>query len=400
MGLKIGICGVGSFGSRFIPLFKVHPLVEEVCIADPFLDRLRRQAKRFGIARTYASLDELCQSDVDAIAIFTQRWLDGPQAVKALKAGKHVYSAVPTAVTLDEVTDLVETVKTSGLIYMLGETSYYYPSTLYCRDRFAKGDFGKFVYGEGEYLHDMSHGFYEAYQHSGGDEWKRTASFPPMLYPTHSISMILSVTGTRMTHVSCMGFVDDHEDGIFRADVSLWQNNFSNETAMFRTSDGGMCRINEFRRIGLSGGSSVRMSIYGTEASYEEQTNARVWNTKNPKEMIDLSELLACKNVQISEADRKEVPEDLIEAFFMGVSAIHPIHRLPKEFLRLPNGHHGSHQFLVVDFVEACVSGKLPLNNVWAAARYCVPGIIAHESAKRGGELMEIPDFGGPPCVD
>jgi hypothetical protein len=33
---------------------------------------------------------------------------------------------------------------------------------------------------------------------------------------------------------------------------------------------------------------------------------------------------------------------------------------------------------------------------VWAAARYNLPGIIAHESALREGELLSIPDLGDP----
>lgn len=49
---------------------------------------------------------------------------------------------------------LVDAARATGLTYMLGETSYYYPSTLYCRERFRRGDFGRFVYGEAEYLHD------------------------------------------------------------------------------------------------------------------------------------------------------------------------------------------------------------------------------------------------------
>lgn len=60
---------------------------------------------------------------------------------------------------------------------------------------------------------------------------------------------------------------------------------------------------------------------------------------------------------------------------------MHPVERLPREFAGLPNGHEGSHQFLVVDFLEACVSGRIPPNNVWDSARYCAPGIVAHESA-------------------
>lgn len=397
-GLKVGVCGAGQFARSFIPLFQAHPGVRAVALAEVFPERRREQAARFGITETFASLDDLCRSDVDAIALFTQRWMHGPQAVQALRAGKHVYCAVPAAITLEEVAALVETVRTTGLTYMTGETSYYYPATLYCRERFAAGDFGRFVYGEGEYLHDMSHGFYEAYQHSGGDQWQRHAGFPPMLYPTHSTSMILSVTGARMTDVACFGFVDDHADGIFREDVNLWGNTFSNETALFRTSDGGMCRVNEFRRVGLSGGVSVRMSLYGTEGSYEEQTNARVWNTRKREEQTDLSALLTCAGVPVSDEERARTPDALLGDFHTGVSPVHPVARLPREFIGKPNGHEGSHQFLVDDFVHACLSGALPPNHVWAAARYCVPGIIAHESARRGGELLPIPDFGTPPA--
>ncbi|MDQ3700177.1 MAG: hypothetical protein M3442_04560 [Chloroflexota bacterium] len=71
--------------------------------------------------------------------------------------------------------------------------------------------------------------------------------------------------------------------------------------------------------------------------------------------------------------------------------------RLPREFAGLPNGHLGSHQFLVHDIVEACVIGKPPPNNVWQAARYCVPGLVGHQAATQGGTLLEVPDFGGAP---
>ena len=39
----------------------------------------------------------------DAVVIITQNWLHGPQAVHALRAGKHVYSAAPTGITVEEI---------------------------------------------------------------------------------------------------------------------------------------------------------------------------------------------------------------------------------------------------------------------------------------------------------
>jgi hypothetical protein len=48
-------------------------------------------------------------------------------------------------------------------------------------------------------------------------------------------------------------------------------------------------------------------------------------------------------------------------------------------------------------FVRSAACQRPPLNHVWQAARYNAPGMVAHESAKRGGELLKIPDFGLPP---
>lgn len=396
--IKVGILGTGSFARVFIPLFKVHPAVRAVSIAELLPDRRRTEATLAGITETHASLEELLASDCDAIAIFTQRWLHAAQAIAALRAGKHVYSAVPAAMNLEEMRALVETVARTGRIYMLGETSYYYPSTIFCREQWRQGRFGRFVYGEGEYMHDMSHGFYQAYQHSGGADWRRTAGVPPMLYPTHTTSMIMSVTGARLTHVSCLGQTDHSGDGVFGRGRNLWDNVFSNETALFRTSDDGMARINEFRRVGHWGGRSVRLSIFGTEGCFEEQPEGEVWVNRD-REVTPLTSLLRCAPVSTEDrATAKKQADGTQHDFHSGLAPVHPTWRLPREFDGLGSGHHGSHQFLVDDFVRACTTGALPPNHVWAAARYNVPGFIAHESAQRDGERLPVPDLGGPPA--
>jgi hypothetical protein len=90
-----------------------------------------------------------------------------------------------------------------------------------------------------------------------------TASFPPMLYATHSVSTILSVTGAQATSVTCIGLRDTEDDGIFYSNISMWKNNQSNQVALFETSDGGIMRIAELRRVGTAPlESTVRMSIF------------------------------------------------------------------------------------------------------------------------------------------
>jgi hypothetical protein len=205
-----------------------------------------------------------------------------------------------------------------------------------------------------------------------------------MYYPTHSTSMIVSVTGARATHVSCQGFVDRKDDGVYGEQANLYRNVFSNQSALFRMSDGSMARINEFRRVGHPG--TVRMTLFGTEGSFEHNFAGAVWLTKDRKAVQRLDDVLAVGGVKNAEDE------------FVGVSSVHPVQRLPRAFAGLPNGHLGSHQFLVDDFVQSCLSGRQPPNNAWMAARYCVPGLIAHESATRGGELLEVPDLGDPPA--
>ena len=326
--IKLGVLGAGSFARAFFPIFKAHPSVRAVSLAEPLADRRQAQAAAFGIGETYASLEELLRSDCDAVAIFTPRWLHARQAIAALKAGKHVYSAVPAGVSVEELDELAQTVKQTGLTYMLGETSYYYPSTIFCREMWRQGKFGRFVYGEGEYMHDMAHGFYQAYQYSGGPDWKRTAGVPPMYYPTHSVSMILSVTGARLTSVSCLGQVDTSGDGVFGKGLNHWDNEFSNETALFRTSDGGSARINELRRVGHWGGRSVRLSLFGTEGCFEEQPEGEVW-VNHAREVTPLGNLLECKPAVPPARPDGKVEDATQDDFHTGMAPVHPIWRLP-----------------------------------------------------------------------
>jgi len=382
LALTVGIVGAGAFAQNFIKLFQAHPLVGEVVLCDLDAGKLRQNAEKHGIDRTSPSLDHLLQTDVDAVAIMTQPWLHAPQAMQALRAGKHVYSAVPTAQTVEDVVALVKAVEDSGRIYMLGETSYYYPEAIYCRRQYEQGAFGRIVYGEGEYYHDWDHGLYDVSKWRGGTNWRWLNGNPPMYYCTHSTSMIISVTGAHMTHVSCQGFVDSDDDGVYRADANAWANVFSNQSALFKMSDGSACRINEFRRIGHPG--CVRMSLFGSEGSFENNSAGQRWLDKWHKPLPP-DDMLATTGVTTAAGT------------FAGLSSVHDAQRLPRQFAGLASGHAGSHHFLVDDFVKACSDKVHPANNVWAAARYCLPGLIAHQSALQGGALLEIPDCGDQP---
>lgn len=65
---------------------------------------------------------------------------------------------------------------------------------------------------------------------------------------------------------------------------------------------------------------------------------------------------------------------------------------LPEPF-RHSSGHDSSHNFIVHEFIQSIVEKKPPAIGIYEALAMTVPGIIAHQSALRGGKQMEIPSF-------
>lgn len=401
--MKIGVIGTGQFARSFITLWQSHPDVEAVYACDVIPERAREHQRRYSLAGVFADAEEMFASDaVDSVAIMTQRWTHGPLVLQALEAGKHVYSAVPMAISVEEIGAIVEKVEQTSLIYMMGETSYYNPAVVWARGKIAAGDFGRVFYSEGDYVHDMDNGFYAAYQYSGGKDWKKSASYPPMLYPTHAVGGVLGALPTHAATVSCVGIRDDRGDGVFDANVSLWGNEFSNMSALFELADGGAMRTNEFRRVGYWKGHESRFRFYGTEQVMEQTGYGATLSIKTEGEdyakgdTVDISDLFYTGSKQLPD-DFGDLDPALLQSFASGTAKVHDRSRLPKEFDGMHNGHEGSHHFLADDFVRAVTSKTQPPVHAWRAARFTLPGIVAYESAKQGGARLQVPDFGDGP---
>ncbi|MBS3762808.1 MAG: Gfo/Idh/MocA family oxidoreductase [Planctomycetes bacterium] len=367
MGISVGMVGVGSFGSAFVELYQKHPQVDRVALCDLNAERLVQKAKQFGIEETYPSLEAVCESDLDALSIITQHWLHGPQCIQAMEAGKHVYSAVPPVYShdnpdeaLDLCDKLVETAERTGMKYMFGETTFFRPETMFCRQKAAAGEFGNFVYAEGEYFHDLSHGLVDVAKNRWGDRFgpDKTGGIP-MFYPTHSTGGVLSIMGAHVTHVSAQGYQNPGDDW-WREDT-LSGNLFCDEIALYRLSNGATMRHAEMRRLATPCQETFR--IYGTEGSFESDFGGQRWLTTEGVEEVDTT------------AFREPIPDELAEDL---------------------GGHGGSHAYLVHEFVDSIVNDRLPRINVWQAVRFMAPGLMAHKSALAGGELLEVPDWGDP----
>lgn len=99
--LTVAFIGCGRFAKHFVPLFKAHPEVEKVYVCDLIPERAEEYSKNFDVP-IIESFEKVMKSDeINAVAIFTQRYSHGPLAIEALKNGKHVYSAVPCSIMVE-----------------------------------------------------------------------------------------------------------------------------------------------------------------------------------------------------------------------------------------------------------------------------------------------------------
>ena len=364
--IRIGVVG-GNFGRAFF--WHEHPGCTVEAVSDLVPARRETLMKTYKCSKSYESLEKLIlDRNIDAVAIFTPAPDHVRHVTAALNAGKHAICAVPAAQTLEDCQLLIDTVKRTGLSYMMAETSYYQQPTISARKFYQEGKFGKLFYVESEYMHP---GIENLYFEKGKPTWRHGS--PPMLYPTHCTSHLISVSGERLTEVTCLGWGDD--DPSHRNNV--YHNPFWNETALFKTNRGNAMRIANYRKGAVKG--AERAQYYGDQMSFFYN------NPLGPGAMI----------VRAGKQTEKD------DGGFTRASCIAEPYEQPlwwktdllPEPLRHESGHSGSHTFLTHEFIDALLSGRKPTVNVYEAVAYTAPGIVAHQSALKGGERLKIPSF-------
>ncbi len=369
--LRIGIVG-GRFGTSFH--WHQHPDCEVTAVSDLRPERKKRLQTVYRCDNAYNSLEELVyDKNIDAVAVFTDAPLHVDHTIKAMNQGKHVISAVPAACgSVEEAFALKGIVEKTGLTYMMAETSYYQQATISARKFYEEKKFGDLFYCESMYQHD---GLESLFFENGKPTWRH--GFPPMWYPTHSTAHLISVTGERLTEVACHGWGDGSE--LLKGNPH-GNNPFWNESAMFKTNRDHGFQVNVWWKGAHKGGERAEwigsnMSFYGHHPN-------------------GMGPVIIRKGKQTEKDDAgfvRNLPnyEKYKQPMWWKTDM------LPKE-LRFNSGHEGSHTFLTNEFVNAINENRRPAIDVYEALSYTVPGIIAHESALKGGALLKIPQFDRP----
>ncbi len=363
--IRIGIAG-GRFGASF--QWHEHPDCVVAAVSDLEPSRREHLKKTYHCDKEYPSLEEMVKDpDMDAIGVFTDGPLHFQHAMLALENGKHVISAVPAVMAhtvneaLDQAKNLRDQVKKTGLTYMMAETSYWQQKTITTRRLYEKGAMGDIVSCDSDYFHP---GLKVLYGTADDPTWRY--GVPPMFYPTHCTAHLLSITKERLVEVACHGWGND--DPILQKNA-FDNNPFWNETAHFKTDRGHPFRVRLWWEAPVW--STESASWFGTK-----MTLTAAGEKWSPSEELGRDD--AGFAYRKATKSNFEIPEwwktDMLP-----------------EPLRHNSGHEGSHTFITHEFVEALVQGRPSVIDIDASLDYTIPGIIAHQSALKGGELLKIP---------
>ena len=146
--VKVGIIGVGRLGSEHASnLANRIPNSELVAINDANQERAKAVAADLGVAKVYATPEELCADpEVEAVAIITNTNVHVEMIKIAMAAGKHVFCEKPLSDKLEACLEAEKIIEAHPeLIFQLGFHRRYDKSYALAKAKMDRGDIGKVI---------------------------------------------------------------------------------------------------------------------------------------------------------------------------------------------------------------------------------------------------------------
>jgi predicted dehydrogenase len=361
---KVAIVGLG-FGAEFIPIYQKHPLAEMYAICQRTPEKVDEIGDAFNINQRYTDYDQLLKDpEIDVVHINTPIQNHAEQTLKALRSGKHVACTVPMATTVEECRQIVEETERTGLTYMMMETVIYSREFLFVKEMYEKGELGKIQFLRASHQQEMAGwpGYWEG--------------LPPMHYATHCVGPVLALPKAEAEYVSCFGSgrIDDHL-------IKKYGSPFAIETCHIKLKDSDLSA--EVTRSLFNTARQYRESfdVYGSKKSFEwtliehEDSVIHTGETPSKVKVPDYAHLLPKEIASFTTAGVYDADDHQHLSFIQGA------------------GHGGSHPHLVHEFLSALNEGRVPYPDARQSANITCVGILAHESAMKGGEIIPLPDF-------
>ena len=354
---KVGIVGL-SRGKGFINVFSAHPQVKvtALCDIDPAKLKVMGDAFHLPDSCRYANFDEFLKGDMEIVMIASPIACHAEQTIKSLESGRHVMCEQTAAYTLKDCEAVVQAVKRTGQTYMMAENYCYYHYIREWKKLIEQGKLGKIVYAEGEYIHEIIDLLVD--EKTGKFYWRHER--PPIWYCAHTLGPVLMLMQDRIVQAcgltTGMNKMPKYRDHLGFLDI---------EVGLFKTEKGSIVKI--LRSQVASRPHMVWYSLYGTQGHLENQRDRGdgLYFVEGEMDKHKGGLALPCTTSDPS---------------------------LPAEARK--GGHGTSEYFMIRDFVSAIQNNTKPWIDVVRSVDFTIPGIIAHESAMRGGAWLDVPLLG------
>ena len=358
--VKIGVIG-GGRGKSMIRYGREASNAQLVAICDfrdDVLDRMKKECGEDGISY-YSAYDEFLKHDMDAVVLANYANQHAPFAIKAMRAGKHVFSEVLPVQTLKEAVELIETVEETGKIYAYGENYCFMSAPYEMRKLYRQGLIGEFEYGEGEYVHNCEP-IWPEITYGEPDHWRNNmyATF----YCTHSIGPMIHITGLRPVKVT--GFEGPKTERKVR--VGSKSGSFGME--LIQLENGGI-----FKSIhGDLYVDSIWYSLYGSKGNMES----------------------ARESAQNGAFDRIYIHADEYSGGYDTTKKDTYLPTRAQDEQAKSFGHGTSDFYTMYNFVRKIQGDPdADIIDVYEALDMFLPGLFAYRSILNGGIPMEIPNL-------
>jgi predicted dehydrogenase len=363
--LKVGIVGLG-FGAEFIPIYQRHPESDMYALCDRDPDRLADLGDRFGIEARFTDYKEMLDDErIDVIHVTTPPQVHAEQSVQALRAGKHVGCTIPMALSVEDCKSVVDAQRETGLVYMMMETTIYAREFLYIQQLYENGDLGKVQFIRSSHQQDMT---------GWPSYWD---GLPPFYNGTHAIAPTLALCRNEAEYVECLG-----SGTIFERMQNSYGSPFAVESAHIKFKDSDI-------------GAEVTRHLWATAREYRES-----FDVYGSIRTFEWTQVAGEKHVMYlgEEPHRVNIPDfaqrlpEEIRPVTVGAVYSGEGEAATRAFVQ-GGGHGGSHPHLAHHLLMAVLGQEDSYPGAAQAANITCSGILAHDSALKGGQAVRLPDW-------
>jgi UDP-N-acetylglucosamine 3-dehydrogenase len=143
--LGVAVVGTGFWGKNHARVYKELANTKLVAICDVNAERAKAIADQFG-AKAYTNSTRMLQNEeVEAVSVCTWSTMLAKEALKTLKAGKHVLVEKPMATNTKQAERLLKVADANGLHLTVGFLMRFIPGLQHIREAVKSKKVGEFV---------------------------------------------------------------------------------------------------------------------------------------------------------------------------------------------------------------------------------------------------------------